>query len=291
MPIHAAERTRALACLLEQAECTRLRHHLEACSRLYPNGRTETITPPCGGIAALATAEPDNAVINHATGLAMNGDPVDEASIRMIEEFYFSRGLPAFIHIFPWAPRAAFQVLAARGFSVLLFISKHVRSLEDIANLEKLQMPSGVAISIMKSSEYELFVKYSTASYNGDGRPNKLHESLARLATMGPKKVIYLATINGVAAGTSVMQLFDTDSGEVVAYTSLNSTLPEFRGRGVAAALATAQLKDAKNTGCRWIYSMGEVGNKNAEIQEKLGYRLLHTLPVYAKALPTDRAN
>lgn len=291
MSIHGAGRTRALACLIEQAGCTKIQHSLKACRHLYPTGKTDALALPCGGVAGLAMSVPDIQRINHACGLAMNGDPVDEASVRMIEDLYFSHGLPTIIIIFPWVPSAALQVLAARGFSASFFINTYVCSLEDTTDAKKRETPSVVSISIMKQSQYEGFIKYSAAGFNGGVMSNEQNESVARLATLTPKKLLYLATVDGIAAGTSMMQFFDTESGELVAYSGLTSTLPGFRGRGVASALASVQLKDAKRNGCRWIYSMGEVGNKNAEVQERLGFRLLHTKPVFAKMLPKDKAN
>lgn len=76
----------------------------------------------------------------------------------------------------------------------------------------------------------------------------------------------YLATFNGVAAGTAALLIHDG-----IGYLADATTLPRFRGRGIQSQLIQARIDAAARAGCEIVCSQAAFGGTSHRNLQRLG--------------------
>jgi GNAT superfamily N-acetyltransferase len=92
-----------------------------------------------------------------------------------------------------------------------------------------------------------------------------------------------LARVDGKIAGSAGLSLIETPFGGV-AHLYIDSTLPEYRGRGVQAALIRARLAAAHRAGYDLASLSARPTNASSRNAEKSGFTLAYTRPTFRLA-------
>ncbi|KAL4740404.1 hypothetical protein BDV11DRAFT_98671 [Aspergillus similis] len=143
-----------------------------------------------------------------------------------------------------------------------------------------------ICITPVSKEDHPLFIQSSTTSFASPEsvKPDLFH-TLATIATLRPDTRLYIAKINGQIAGTAGLALITTSLGKV-AELYIDSTVPEFRGRGVQAALLRARLAEAKREGCAIAAVTTWPGGVSARNMERVGFKLAYKKDVFTPGSP-----
>ena len=268
-----------IARAIEGAEAHHLRVQVETWAALAGNGAH--VVEIAGGVAAF-TEPLFGRKLNHVTGLGMAGH-VEAGALATLESAYAACGLGVEIDLCPHAAPALLPLLARRGYAVNAFSNTYARTLDDID-------PSGPAtpgIELISGVEASrLFVEASVAGFSvqAQDRPRELLRALARIAQARDDTALFVARVDGRVAGSAGLSVASTTLGRV-AELYIASTLPDFRGRGVQAALLRARLSAAKAAGCALAVVMARPANASARNTERAGFRLAFTKATFARPL------
>lgn len=139
-----------------------------------------------------------------------------------------------------------------------------------------------------RKSEYPQWLDMRAALYP-DGTRKELAGELARLSRHRKWRILMAFDGRGEALGLVEVYLRDFADGCVtspVGYLEGWYVRPEFRKRGIGAALVKAAEAWARSKGCSEMASDAEAGNKvSLAAHQKLGYRPAKTLIAFAKKL------
>lgn len=261
-----------MACRLEEVDTIHITRQIEACAQIFPDNKCVAVTITNGGVAAI-TVPSFGRKLNRIVGYGTNG-PVPETELVVIEDLFAKHGLNTEIHLCPLTDLSALSVLTTRGYVVDGFLNAYVRVLTD-EDLNP-RATEGVTVSRMASSEADNFPALSKAGYLDGGRAPLLLETFARIAVMREDTTLYAATIDGKVAGTAAMAIIETKRG-FVAHMYVDSTLPEYRGRGVQLALLRARLADAKKRGVEVASVAARPSSGSCRNIERVEFSLAYT--------------
>ena len=265
--------------LLEEADIIHLTRQVEVCSQFFP-GQEIHAQPVGHGVAGL-TVPAFGRKLNHVVGFGMGG-PVSEDGLAAVERLCSEKCLPIEIDLCPHADATALEVLARRGYTVNGWINSYVRILTE-SDLQEAYIP-GIQIYRVSPERSDEFPSISVAGYKDGGRPELLLETLARCAVLRPDTDLYFAYIDGKIAGSAGLALIETSGGRV-AHLYIDSTLPEYRGRGIQAALLKARLSDARKAG----YDVASVAARPTSVSsrniERAGFSLAYTKATFVRSL------
>lgn len=263
----------------EEADVLHLTHQVEAGQNLFPDQDIK-IQAVGGGMAAV-TLPSFGRKLNHIVGLGMAG-PVFIEDFANIENIYAQRGIDCEIDLCPHVDDSVLPILAARGYTVNGWINTYARRLtdEDLNEVEIL----GVEILRLDSARAHEFPAITLAGMKSNGRSESLLTSLGQIAELREDTSLYFAMVDGKIAGSAGLALIETSKGGV-AHLYIDSTIPDFRGRGVQLALLRVRLADARRAG----YELASVGvrptNGSSRNIERAGFSLAYTKATFVKKL------
>lgn len=263
---------------LQEADILHITRQVDACAQIFLDHKFFTV--PIGQGVAAITLPSFGRKLNRIVGYGMAGR-VSDTDLVMIEDLFMKNGINTEINLCPLADPSAFQVLASRGYSVDNFINSYVRVLTD-EDLKEVKV-EGITISRVPAERAQEFPSWSLAGYRDGGRAELLLETLARIAVMRADTSLYIATVGGKVAGSAGMALIETTKGGV-AHVYIDSTLPEYRGRGIQAALLRARLADARKAGFDLASVEARPGNGSCRNIERAGFSLAYTKAWCVKA-------
>ncbi|KAL4993027.1 hypothetical protein BDV10DRAFT_179864 [Aspergillus recurvatus] len=283
--------TPAKACLIERAETAFITAQIDAARRHFPDDGF--LAEPIGGGVAAVTKPTFGRKLNHVAGIGM-GCPVTDQDVDDIERLYNAIGVSPEINLCPFAHDSAAKVLKKRGYIICAEMNVYAMSLQDYQaedrphhEKEEYQRNKGkeIRITAVSKEDYSLFIHSSITGFTSPESPNHdLFHTLATIATLRPDTRLYMAKIDGKIAGTAGLALITTLLGKV-AELYIDSTVPEFRGRGVQAALLRARLSDAKKEGCAIATVTTWPGGVSARNMERVGFKLAYRKDVFAPGL------
>ena len=97
--------------------------------------------------------------------------------------------------------------------------------------------------------------------------------------------ICLIGSVDGQPAGTGAV-ILDSD----LAWLSTDATLPQFRRRGLQAALQRARLELARDAGCTIASSEAIPGSASQRNMGRLGFGLAYSrLEIVAPAFTTER--
>ncbi|KAL4882959.1 hypothetical protein BJY04DRAFT_185487 [Aspergillus karnatakaensis] len=245
-----------------------------------------------GGIAAVTKAS-FGRKLNHVAGFGMNG-PVTEADLERVEELFGAIGVHPEINLCPFAEGSAQEVLRQRGWEVVAKMSVYVLDLNLDLNLDlkttneyrtgpaKSLDDSHITITPVTAAEYPEFIKSSILGFESTNQPLELLRTLAEIAIQRTDTLLYFARIEGKIAGCAGVALIQTELGNV-AELYIDSTVPEFRGRGVQRALVIERLRVAREHGMQVATATTWPGGVSARNLEREGFALGFTKDVWTK--------
>lgn len=267
---------------VESAEAHHLRLQVETWRAL---GAREAHAVHVGTGVAAFTETLFGRKLNHVTGLGMDGAPVDEDALAALEAAYAGRGLATEIDLCPHADAALLPLLARRGYAVNAFSNTYARTLDDLGVAAATDRGQDVEI-LHGDDAHALFVDASVEGFSvqAQQRPRDLLLALARIAQARADTSLFVARVNGRIAGSAGLSVAPTALGRI-AELYIASTLPDWRGRGVQAALLRARLAAAREAGCALAVVMARAGNSSARNTERAGFRLAFTKATFAKGV------
>ncbi|KAH7382841.1 hypothetical protein BKA64DRAFT_712691 [Cadophora sp. MPI-SDFR-AT-0126] len=264
---------------LEAADIVHIHRQIEACSEIFPNHKSLNI--PVGDGLASITLPSFGRKLNRITGYGMAG-PVSSEDLAIAEDLFEKNGVVEMgISLCPLADLSALRVLASRGYVVDSFINSYARHLTD-EDLKEVEV-EGVEIIRVSQERAADFPKWSVKGYKDGGRLELLLDTLARAAVLREDTSIYFALVDGEVAASAGMALIDTSKGGV-AHLYIDSTLPEYRGRGIQVALLKKRLADARKAGLNLASVEARPGNGSCRNIERAGFSLAYTKTWFGKS-------
>ena len=271
----------ATAHLVETAEIQFIKAQIQAVQARFPSQKF-TAESIGGGVAAV-TKPSFGRKLNHVAGFGMNG-PVSEEDLEAIELFYRWIGVFPEINLCPFAHPNAREALDRMGWTVCAEMNVYVLSLQEYKQTVECepQRAEGIQVAHASTEEYPLFIETSVAGFGYNSTPDQLDlfHTLASAATLRADTRLYLARINGQIAGAAGMALITTPLGQV-AELYIDSTIPEYRGKGVQAALLRARLDEAKKKGIDLATVTTWPTGTSARNVERAGFRLGYRKDVF----------
>ncbi|KAL5003664.1 hypothetical protein BDV10DRAFT_180197 [Aspergillus recurvatus] len=279
----------SIARLLEAAEVTFITTQIQTIKQL-PSFPNNAFSVQSLGSGVLAITKPSFVwKLNQVAGWGMDG-PVTEHDIEIIEEQFAEIDCPVYLNICPLAHPSARELLVRRGYEVCwTYMAVHVVALEEyqVPTAED-ENHNASDIEIIRVSEdvqgKGSFITSSVEGFAPGGRSLDLLETLAEAAALRPDTQLYIAKIGGEIAGSAGLAFLTTPSGRV-AELYIDSTVPEFRGRGVQAALMRARLADAKEKGFDVAVVTARPGTGSARNAVRVGFELAYTRETFTKVV------
>ncbi len=241
------------------------------------------VSPIAGGHAVFAGA---GSPTNKAIGIGF-GATIDEAALDAIEQAWTDRGEPVRFELATLADPSLAPTLTGRGYRVTGFenVLGRAATIEDAA-----PTLDGMAIVELPQDDWRTWLNvaldgFGTPDGSAPGEESYPRELLEAVfvdfaATPGFRR--YLLHVGGEPAGAASLRL---DDG--LAQLCGAATLPQFRRRGIQAALLRLRLAEARQAGCDLAVVTTQPGSKSQANAMRHGFSLLYTRVVLVKPLTT----
>lgn len=229
---------------------------------LYPGPGAETLL--VGGGAALWMGE--DSPLNMACGLGMDRE-VTADDLDALESFFARHDSPCSIAICPLADHSLGIALAGRGYSITGFENVLILPLSEFDT-----PPGEVRVAEVSGDALRSWERTVACGFSGTGVITPAEERLAHVIANDERARYFMAWIDDVPVGTG--ELVITDG---VGWLSADSTLPEYRGRGVQSAIQIARLAAAAGAGCELAVTESLPGSASMRNMERRGFRVAYT--------------
>jgi len=262
MPLYADT---ALASRLEALCAAEMRRFVDTAQALEP-ALGATALEIGGGVAPYVGPE---SPVNQAFGLGFDG-PVDTKMIFEIEQFYRRRDTEPLMGVSPLAHRSLHESLAIREWVVDGYETVLYREYKGTDN----PLPSG-SVEIREVTDVEgreLWTLVAATAFSAPLPPLEEQLALGRIVVHRPGSRLFLAYVDDKVAGTGELYVEDG-----VAWLSADSTLPQFRRRGVQTALQAHRLRLGAEAGCELAASEASPGSISQRNIERFGFRVAYT--------------
>lgn len=223
-----------------------------------------------GGVAAyLGVGSP----VNQAVGIGMQGQ-VAEGTAEEIEAFFADRSQRGLVVLCPLAHHSFSGALSDRGWTVEGFENVLIKALDEAGD-DPIPPGSPENVSIIQvetDEQRDLWAHVTAIGFSAPLEPKAEQLALGRIVSRRGDARLLLAYVNGYPAGTG--EVFCEDG---VAWLSADSTLPQFRRRGVQQALQLERLRIGHEEGCELAVSEAIPGSPSQRNMERLGFRVAYT--------------
>jgi GNAT superfamily N-acetyltransferase len=260
-----------LARRLEAIICGEWRRLATTAGELWPEKKA-TYLDVAGGVALWLG---EGSLVNVAVGLALEG-PIGDAELRQVEDFYTKRGAPPVVATCPFADPTLFGLLGRRGWQMTEF--ENVLALELGPVLGAPTPPPGIEVRVCAGAERELWGRVAARGFSDEGEPGPAHEEFGSIIAARDDVMLVLARVDGEPAGTGALVV---DGG--VGWLSGDSTLPQYRRRGIQQAVQGWRLHLAREAGCTLAVTESAPGSGSQRNMERLGFRVVYAHLEFAK--------
>ena len=130
----------------------------------------------------------------------------------------------------------------------------------------------GIIIRRAGPEEKELYLDLFQQAFNGRDEADPKYRAIQWAEDDLPGGARYIAEFNGKPVGMASFPIV-----EGVGYFGTGGVLPEYRGRGIQAALIRRRLADAPALGCDLVLGGGSMGTTTYRNFERAGLRLIPT--------------
>lgn len=256
----------AVAQRIEASVADDMRAFVEAAQSVFPESHPATIDVGGGVAAFVGPGSP----VNQVCGLGMR-DRVDGLELNELERFYATRDERGLIALCPLAHADLPADLGRRGWTIEDFENVLVRPLLDGPPVED----AGSDVEIRLATTEDELALWAQAVADGFAAPNdptvaQLRLSRIAAAREGAGKL--LAYIDGRPAGTGELIVMNG-----LGWLTADTTLPEFRNRGVQTALQRYRMRQALDRGCDTAVSEARPGSPSQRNMERQGFRVVYT--------------
>ncbi|MDR3700548.1 MAG: hypothetical protein P4L56_12970 [Candidatus Sulfopaludibacter sp.] len=247
-----------LARRLEAAEAANAR----GCSSA-PAGVTAGVLEAGGGVAIFVGAE---SPLSQAVGLGLNG-PVSAPALDRIEEFFRTRGAKVTIDLCPLADPGLVAALGNRGYRATEFNNVLVK------RLTRTEIAFTPRVRRAIAGEVELWAHTVGHGFFEQAHLTTEEMDVGRAIFEMPGALCYLtATESGEPAGGGAVAMRDG-----LATLFADSTLNQFRRRGLHGESIAARLNEALAQGCELATASTLPGSISQRNYERLGFEVVYT--------------
>ncbi len=234
-----------------------------ACERAVASMSGAETTPFGRG---LLVAMGEGRYVNRAMGVTI--DELDDESVGDLVAWYRDRGLPPMLEVSAWASRETLAALAGRGFAPSWFRAMFARTCDPSTDVPA----SDVDVFAVSSDDDAATWRRVFAAGFGVVEPDAIaisdeYAAADRAIESGQQ---FLAVVAGEVAGCGGVVIADG-----VAWVGGAATLPQFRGRGVQAALVRRRLQHGQEHGCDLAAATAVPIGDSARNLTRLGFHLV----------------
>jgi GNAT superfamily N-acetyltransferase len=270
----------ALATRIDRAEMRLSMSIADTVAARTPAARA-LVCPIAGGQAVFAGS---GSPANKAIGVGF-GETIDESELGAIEQAWAERGEPVRFELSILADPSLAPTLTSRGYRVTGFENVLGRAVTADDRAPDL---SGISIKALPQDEWRTWLQvaldgFGTPDGSAPGEesyPRELLEALFVDIAAAPGFQRYLLLVEGAPAGAASLRI---DDG--LAQLCGAATLPQFRRRGIQAALLRWRLAEARQAGCDLAVVTTQPGSKSQANAMRQGFSLLYTRLVLIKPL------
>lgn len=256
-----------LAQRIEAAAAAEVRRFVRT-AQLMDHGTRAAGFDVAGGVAAFLAPE---SPMNRAIGLGMTGS-VDESDVIDLGRFFAKHGAIPSIGVCPLAHPTLVEHLSAEGWIVEGFENVLVRAL-DADEIVAPRATDAIEIrEVADDSDRELWKLVAATGFSWPLPPLDAQFEIGAVVVRRPGTRLLLAFCEGRVAGAAELMI-----DGATAWLSADTTLPEFRGRGVQRALQQRRLAVATASGCDLAVSEATPGSSSQRNMERAGFRVAYT--------------
>jgi GNAT superfamily N-acetyltransferase len=228
-----------------------------------------SVQPIGDGIAAFARADWP---VNTAAGIGIGNNAFQSEQLDELEAFYEQFNVEPRVMVCPFTDRDLLQQLGRRGYYIAQFMNVHVRAFKtEDATAHPAQ---DIEVKVAGEEEADTWALVNVRSGRGedDIPANDKWLALARTAIARPCVTGFIAWVDGKPAGSAAMCMRDG-----VATFFSTSTHPDYRRRGVQAALIRARLAHAYEAGCDIAIVTTSPGSDSQRNVQRYGFDVGYT--------------
>ena len=257
---------RELAKRLEAIEASVSERCVEAVLSARPDSGAEA-RPLAGGLAFFfGPMSP----LSQAVGVGMQG-PVSEEEFDGLEAFFLARQSPVAISLCPYAHPAVLERMGSRRYRATQFEHTLVRELGGGSAAFPALAESPARPAVL--AQAGLWSRTVMEGFQEGAPAIEGMEDLFAIMFAAPGATGYLAWQDGRPAGGAAISIRAGDAAMFYG----DSTLPEFRRRGLQSALIAARLRQASAAGCQLAVACTGPGTVSQRNYERAGFRVAYT--------------
>jgi len=212
---------------------------------------------------------PTNELMNGVHGLE------DPAQLADALAFYGATQQPCWVHVPPYVPIALTDALVRNGFRVERYAA--VMAAEPMPPARPNQIAAAdVAVAEVGRAELDIFLDTMNVGFDAPAAALPVLRRNQGFWCDMPQWHLFLARAGGVPAGAAVLSVHDD-----VGYLAAGSVLPQFRGRGIHAALIAARLAKAAARQCKIVCGAAAWGSQSQRNQQRAGLAIAHVKSVW----------
>ena len=208
--------------------------------------------------------------------------PRGRGLLERLESFYHERGAAAILSVCPLADRSLLRLLGQRGWQagdfehlLVLDLGAGRRSAESAAETDAIE------VRVCLPEERAAWAATAARGFSDGATPEQGHKEFGAVMAEREEAILVLAWVDGVPAGTGSLVV---DGG--VGWLSGDSTLPQYRRRGIQQAIQRHRLRLARDAGCDMAVTEAVPGGASQRNMERLGFRIAYTHVEFTKGGP-----
>jgi len=251
---------------LERAEGRGNADFVEARAKLFPESGAEWIEVA----GAYAMFDGVGSPITQTFGLGVF-DPVTQADMERLEEFFQKRGAHVHHEVSPMADPALLALLNERGYHPIELTSVMYRPIWRGVRLAS-PLNEKVRARLAREGEEELWAKTAARGWSGETGFSDLLTGLFYISAKRSVSLSFVAEVNEQAIATGSLLIH-----EGVALLAGASTIPEGRKQGAQLSLLEIRLRHAAEKGCDIAMMGAAPGSASQRNAERQGFRIAYT--------------
>jgi GNAT superfamily N-acetyltransferase len=251
---------------LERAEGRSNADFVEARSKLFPESEAEWIEVA----GAYAMFDGTGSPLTQTFGLGVF-DPVTQAEMEQLEDFFQQRGAHVHHEVSPLAGASLLTLLNERGYHPIELTSVMYRHIERGVQLASPRNEK-VRSRLMLAGEEELWTRTAAKGWSELIEFADIILELSSITARRAGGCSFLAELDGRPIATGAMFMHDG-----VALLAGASTIPEGRRQGAQLALLENRLRYAAEQGCDLAMMCALPGSASQRNAERQGFRIAYT--------------
>src|SRR5215470_16027157 len=261
---------------LERAEGRSNADFVEARAKLFPESDAEWIEVA----GAYAMFDGTGSPVTQTFGLGVF-DPVTQADLEKLEEFFQQRGAHVYHEVSPLADASLLTLLNERAYQPIEFTSVMYRPIGRGVQIAS-PRDKKVQSRLIRDGEEELWARTAARGWS---ELTEFADTILDLLSVTAKRaggLSFLAELDGRPIATGAMFIHDG-----VALLAGASTIPEGRRQGAQLALLEGRLRYAAEKGCDIAMMCAMPGSASQRNAERQGFRIAYTRIKWSQTRPS----